>query len=313
MRGSRLWGTAMSPDSAAVQVEPERVVRQALATIVETYGRGIYDDPARCEAMLRDLCPGNKREVFLIVAALKERVVADLMLFGETTPADLLIARNSRKLQDSMGLSEVSARWAVETWLPPAQVLAALPPQPLPRPSSFQAVDAEEREEEEVSRQVDWRWLGWCGLAIICATLSATAIVYGSLHHGWLSVTEWLVETAALTAALAAAIAGLEQVSKRLRRMPAPQHQRLDPNRTAAALLVEVLVLLLLPLVPVGALVIWAGEWAAALHMTGRNHDLAFHLGRILQSLLVLFFLYRWVRSMIPVQGAIAASMVRGR
>src|ERR1044071_2863521 len=95
---TRDTSVALSATPESLPAQAESAVRQALATLVETYGRAVYDEPARCEAMLHDLCPRYRREVFLTVAALKERVVSDLLLFGGV-PDDVLVARNARKLQ----------------------------------------------------------------------------------------------------------------------------------------------------------------------------------------------------------------------
>lgn len=304
----------MPPDTATIQTDAARAVTEALALIVERHGRRIYDDPTRCEAMLRDLCPAHKREIFLIVAALRERVVADLVLFGGALPDDVLVARNSRKLQEGLGLSEVSARWAVEAWLPPAQVIATLPPEPIALPATpVETLTESLPDDLPELRPIDWPWLGLCGGAALCAAVAGIAIVWFSFYHGWASVLDWVMETAIFSAALGAAALGLERIAGRLRAMPAPQHQALDPTRMAAALLVEVVVLLLLPLVAAAGVIVWPGEWIAGLHVAGRNHDLAFHLGRMLQTLPLVWFYWRWVRSMVAVQGAIAASLVRCR
>ena len=37
--------------------------RQQLHYIITHYGRSICDEPKRCEALLKDLCPQHKREV----------------------------------------------------------------------------------------------------------------------------------------------------------------------------------------------------------------------------------------------------------
>ncbi len=73
--------------------------------------------------------------------------------------------------------------------------------------------------------------------------LAGGAIVYCAFYHGWQSMTDWLGETAAFAAALAIAAAGMGEASRRLASGPAPEHQALRPDRTATALLVEVLVL----------------------------------------------------------------------
>ena len=309
---SQLRNPAVTETAA---LDREQFVQQTLLRLVQKYGRGIYDEPARCEAMLRDLCPECRREIFLVVAALKERVVSDLMLFGGATPDDVLVARNTRRLQDGLGLSEVSARWAVESWLPPAQLLAAMPPEPVrvplrPPSETFEITSPDCHPDRG---KVDWRWLALCFGAILCSCVAAAAIAYYSLYHGWQSLVDWAGETVTFGGALALAGFGLSEVGRRLRNATAPQHHALDPNRMAAALLAELTTLLLLPLVPVAGVSVWSAEWAVALHIAGRNHDLAFHLGRILQSLLLAVFVYHWVRQMISVQGAIAVSMVRGR
>ena len=106
---------------------------------------------------------------------------------------------------------------------------------------------------------------------------------------------------------------GLAAIAHGLRKRTPPDHRLLNPSRSAAALLAEVLVLLVLPLVPVIALALWAGEWTGELHLEGQPHDLTFQLGRILQSLVLALFLYKWVDLMVVIQGRIASSMVRRR
>ena len=116
-----------SPQPVAGDDEP----KLALCKIVETYGRGILREPQRLEAMLRDVCPGSRREVFLLVAAVKEQIVTDLVVSLDVVPEDLLVARGARRLSESLGLTEDSARWAIESWLPASRLAAAAPDLPL--------------------------------------------------------------------------------------------------------------------------------------------------------------------------------------
>ena len=37
--------------------------RRQLQNIIQSYGPSICDDPKRFEALLRDLCPDNRREI----------------------------------------------------------------------------------------------------------------------------------------------------------------------------------------------------------------------------------------------------------
>jgi hypothetical protein len=67
--------------------------------------------------MLHDLCPEQSRESFLLVAALRQRVVLDMVGKLDSLPEEVLVARGSGRLRDNLGLAEDSARWAVESWL----------------------------------------------------------------------------------------------------------------------------------------------------------------------------------------------------
>ena len=92
------------------------LVRQTLSEIIDKYGRSLADDPRRCEALLRDLCGQYKKEINVLVAALKQRVAADLLASSTAMPGDILRARLMKRLHDNLGLSEEASRWAVESW-----------------------------------------------------------------------------------------------------------------------------------------------------------------------------------------------------
>jgi Right handed beta helix region len=92
------------------------LVRQTLSEIIDKYGRSLADDPRRCEALLRDLCGQYKKEINVLVGALKQRVAADLMASSAAMPASVLRARLINRLHDNLGLSEEASRWAVESW-----------------------------------------------------------------------------------------------------------------------------------------------------------------------------------------------------
>jgi len=92
------------------------IVRQKLQYIITQYGRSICDEPKRCEALLRDFCPEYKREVNVLISALKERVAAELMTASDAIPEELVLERLIRRLYDNRGIAEEFARWAVESW-----------------------------------------------------------------------------------------------------------------------------------------------------------------------------------------------------
>lgn len=46
-----------------------------LRDLIRRFGHGLAENPARCQAMLRDLCPAQKREINVLITALWETVV----------------------------------------------------------------------------------------------------------------------------------------------------------------------------------------------------------------------------------------------
>lgn len=287
-----------------------------LCRLSDTYGRSICREPQRVAAMLLDICPDRRRESFLLVSALREHVVTDLMGGLDVVPEAVLIARGVHKLRDNLGLAEDSARWAVESWLPAARILSTAPERPMRMASEERepvASVVETPPAESRRPPVDWPWLGLCAGALVCAAAAIVTVARFALFHYWVSLQGWATETALLAAPLAACAIGVSAIAAALAKRTAPDHRLLDPNRAAFALLVEVTVLLALPLVPVVSVAMWAMEWVRANHLTGQPHDLTFHLGRMLQSLLLGLFLYLWLPRMTKIQGCLASSMVRRR
>ena len=90
-------------------------VRQTLAKIVAQYGREIADDPRRCEGLLRDLCGDWRREIHILVTAVKEKVVSELLSGGDIPP-EALMGRGVKRLHEHTGIAEDAARWGVESW-----------------------------------------------------------------------------------------------------------------------------------------------------------------------------------------------------
>lgn len=93
------------------------VPRHKLRELVARFGPGLCEEAPRCEAMLRDVCPEYRREIFVLVAALKERVVADLRVgAGGASPREALLDRLTHRLVEHLALAPEAARWAVESW-----------------------------------------------------------------------------------------------------------------------------------------------------------------------------------------------------
>jgi outer membrane protein assembly factor BamB len=92
------------------------VPRQKLREIVAQYGRSICDNPQQCKGLLLDQCGEYKREVNILIAALEEHVVDDLMHISAGVPTELVLTRLSERLYDNRGMEKEAARWGVESW-----------------------------------------------------------------------------------------------------------------------------------------------------------------------------------------------------
>ena len=288
---------------------------EALCQLSGTYGRALCREPQRVEAMLRDLCPEHKREVFLLVSALKEQIVPDLMSVQAGAvggvPEEVIVSRSRRKLAENLGFTEESSAWAVDSWLQASRILAASPDIPLP------VYGQSQYEESSVStvRQsgLDWIWLALCFACVATSALALGTVASFALHHDTSTFESWARETGLFTALLCASGLIIRLIARQFGKRRIPNHWIANPNLGAAAMLCEVCAILVLPVVPVAAVALWAGEWSQGWHISGQAHDLSFHLGRILQSLLLGLFLWQWIVGAIRIQGRLAVSAVGRR
>lgn len=92
--------------------EPARI----LLSLVSRYGTSLAFDPLRCEALLRDTCPRNRREIFVLVNAVRQQVPADLLSPRHSLPPELFRGFLIKRLEDELAFSEEAAQWAVDTW-----------------------------------------------------------------------------------------------------------------------------------------------------------------------------------------------------
>ncbi len=102
--------------------------RQKLRELIIEYGRSLCDDPRRCEALLKDYCGQYKREIFVLVSALKNRVADDLLKTSASVPQSILLARLHKRLEEELAMTAEAAHWAVESWALALGVIT----QPLP-------------------------------------------------------------------------------------------------------------------------------------------------------------------------------------
>jgi parallel beta-helix repeat protein len=89
--------------------------RRKLLEIVAKHGRSIIENPRRCENLLRDCCGEFRREISVLIMAVEEHAVAD-MLKPSALPRQVTLARLAQRLCDHLALSETAARWAIDSW-----------------------------------------------------------------------------------------------------------------------------------------------------------------------------------------------------
>lgn len=90
------------------------LLRQKLCDIVAAHGPSVADDPRRCAELLRQAAPEDGAGVEALVRASEARVPARLAVLAE--PLAPVTSGLVRRLVEEQGLSEETARWAVESW-----------------------------------------------------------------------------------------------------------------------------------------------------------------------------------------------------
>ncbi len=92
------------------------IPRQKLQNIVAQYDRSVWEDPKQCKELLLELGTEYKREIHVLIWALEEKIVADLMAVPDTMTAETLLEEFAQRLYDNLGIAEEFAYWAVESW-----------------------------------------------------------------------------------------------------------------------------------------------------------------------------------------------------
>ena len=90
--------------------------RIKLCEIISDYGKKLHQDPKRCKALLLDYCGEYKGEINVLVNALNEGIVTDLLQNSKNVPVKVTLARLKDHLQHDLHITEKSAIWAVESW-----------------------------------------------------------------------------------------------------------------------------------------------------------------------------------------------------
>ena len=90
--------------------------RAALRELIEQHGLALCEDPPRCEALLRERCGEYTREIFVLISALQEGIVAELLAARDQEVGSTLLPSLARRLQENLALTEDAASWTVEAW-----------------------------------------------------------------------------------------------------------------------------------------------------------------------------------------------------
>jgi len=101
------------PGDPSLSAQPLEVrLREFLAR----HGRELCGDTRRCESMIRDICGHKTKEAHLLIQALKQQVPDDLAGTAPGKVALPVLARLRQRLEDSLGMANSAARWAVNAW-----------------------------------------------------------------------------------------------------------------------------------------------------------------------------------------------------
>ena len=91
--------------------------RRKLLEIVAKHGRSIIENPRRLEGLLRDYCGEHRREISVLVTAVEEHAVSDMLAASAgSLPRKVLLARLAQRLCDNLALSEAAALWSIQSW-----------------------------------------------------------------------------------------------------------------------------------------------------------------------------------------------------
>lgn len=87
-----------------------------LRRLLAEYGHDLPADSRRLQGLLRDLFPGQRREVNLLLTAARNGIPQRLADPPQGLPPEVLQAQLTNQLEADEGTAPEAARWAVETW-----------------------------------------------------------------------------------------------------------------------------------------------------------------------------------------------------
>ncbi len=117
-------------------------VRDQLRKALEHLGKGALEEPRRLEAVLRDLCPKDQREIASLLAALRAGVPQAIVGSASRVPWEMLESRLVTEILDQMPLTPDAANWAIRSWAEALRIpLPSRPAAPQQAATGGEAVD----------------------------------------------------------------------------------------------------------------------------------------------------------------------------
>lgn len=89
--------------------------REVLRNLIAERGTALARDRVRLGGFLRDECGEAKREINLLLDAIDERVIEDLLAQSDE-PIDVILARLTQRFVANRGTNAEAANWAVVSW-----------------------------------------------------------------------------------------------------------------------------------------------------------------------------------------------------
>ena len=93
-----------------------KFVKRKLKKIIIKYGTSICEQPKRLKGLLNDLCPASQQENFVLLTALSQNIVEDLLKLKSDQLYQIKAGKFKKKLIDNCGITKDLASWAVDSW-----------------------------------------------------------------------------------------------------------------------------------------------------------------------------------------------------
>jgi hypothetical protein len=150
--------------------------RRELGRLLATYGHDLARDPRRCQALLRDVCPEDRREIAVLTAAAEEGV-PDRLLTSSGPPA-VTVPGLAQELAQARALDHEAAAWAVAAWA------SALGLEAEPATVAFHEQETIQSDEQPPPSRW-WEGRAWVlGAASIAAVVAVVGIVLTATRNG---------------------------------------------------------------------------------------------------------------------------------